>query len=163
MSLSVRLVLFPIAMVLASCASFETEFTSDPSCDWSEQKTFLWVPHDKDEIRRGAMIKTMIVEDLQAKGYQASQGDAAADFLVELTGGVVGTMETQVKTWDLRGPHDTQEAELVLVMIDGTTRDVLWRGRAKRRFPSDNPLEVEDELLRETIAALLAGFPPQAP
>ncbi|MEX1667706.1 DUF4136 domain-containing protein [Zhongshania guokunii] len=55
-----------------------------------------------------------------------------------------------------------EESSLMIDIIDPVTKKLVWRGTSKRVMPSLTTPEERRQYIRETVAAVLAKFPPAA-
>lgn len=149
----------------------EVEFDKD--VDFSRYKTFAWVPHQEPASNPANHIRiTRAVErELQAKGLAKAEAAAPADVYVYYQGRIEkkvqstsGPTESPWKTtpdqqWKVS--FDIKRAQvgtLVLELLDGQKKDVVWRGKGSELIRSPDEAE---ELINSAVNRLLAAYPPK--
>lgn len=165
-------------ITLVSCSSLRTYYDYDREADFSALRTYDWIDPDSgsavgtpenDLVNR--RIRAAVDRELAAQGYVVATADP--DFLVTSHVGVEQRIE--VHDWGysygrsygrhgmMVGSTDVREYDegtLILDVIDAETRNLIWRGTAKRAV-SRNPTPEESEAIISTaVAKILDKFPP---
>jgi hypothetical protein len=174
--------------LLAGCATpIETSSKSRPGTDFSEYKTFSWVPGTGNSSVIDAkpyldgQIRSAVAERLRVAGLtQVAEG--TGDLGVTFTVLVKDAYETQVfenvggsnvgayqyNNFSIEPMNATaettlyQKGTLAVNLADRTTGDMVWRGRAKAKIFEDAPQgpEVAKSRVDLAVVRMFAGFPP---
>ena len=163
---------FAAALLGAACSTLQISTDYDKGVDFSQYKTFSY--HDTGELKNdiwASRIENVLSEALAAKGLQkvASGGD------VWLVAHPRLSKQTQINTynsgwgygygWYGGGMSTSTVSEipvgtLVVDLVDGKKKDMVWRGIATDTLNPDNSPEDREKKLREVAAQLFAGYPP---
>jgi hypothetical protein len=157
---------------LVSCAPVAVQWDYDPDVDFSQYKTFAWMPR-KDGRKSGdpaltnpfleKRIKKATVKRLKASGYQTSQADP--DFLIAYYITFKKKKTVDVYRYGYRGPreadvHHYKEETLVLDFVDAESKQLIWRGWGSDAFrPAGGPEEQQKNIDR-IVDSILDKFPP---
>ena len=161
-----------------------------PDADVTQLRTFSLLPaprhlgagegsNDPMHVNSGSnrALRTALLQGFTARGYIVA--DSSPDFAVAYYATTRNKLD--IMRWDygyawwprwwhgwgLRGPVGPTEATeyaagtVVVDVIDGRTRDLLWRGKGLAPVSDDEP-EYERSL-RKTIRAIIARFPRAQP
>ena len=113
-----------------------------------------------------------IRSELAAKGFTYVANAQAADFAVDFTVGARDRLDVRSYPapggpWFGPGPWGSevrvdqyQEGTLAIDVFDVRTRRPVWRGQAEKEL-SQSDIDRSGPLIRETVAAVLASFPPK--
>jgi hypothetical protein len=163
-----------LAALAAGCSSVSTGSDYDESVRFGEYGSFAWVPPHPDKLiypmERNSILDRRIrgaVESvLEEKGYarETKEPDVLLGYFIKLQEKVDVTSwgygyrghswhggGVDVRTWT--------EGTLVLDVIDAKSKEVVWRGWAIGAVRS--PSSPSPEEVRETIAKVLAEYPPR--
>ena len=172
---------------LSGCSTMQISSDYDASTNFAGLKTYNWIPEpqkvsgdpkiDAPFIER--RIRDAVDNQLAAQGYDKRSSDAP-DFLVgyhvalekklavttmnEYYGVVVGPR------WHHSTPrwygsetyvYDYDEGSLVLDIIEGGSRKLIWRGFALARVDTTASAERKTKRINEAVKRILAQFPPK--
>ena len=187
-----RIALVSVAAIALACASVRVRTDYDDAIDFAPLKTYAWLdPPMREESRdeggqsgdpftQNTLVDKRVRDEVEAwfaaHGYQPAARGEEPDFLVryELVSQPV-TRDSPVVVTSGFGhygygygvgsgvgysPSTTyQEGTLILDVIDPATQQIAWRGygTSQQRDPHMSP-----KRLHETVAAILAKFPPKA-
>ena len=172
-----------MGLLAAGCAGVEIGYDYDASADFGRLRSYAWLPGPQPETGDPRLdntiidsrIRSAVDTTLAARGYQKDL-PSCADFLVAYHAGI--DRELEIDTIDryygpgpgprLRGPvmvtetvvRDYDQGTLLLDVLEGRSRALLWRGSAQARLtrrasPAERKARVDD-----AVARLLAKFPP---
>ena len=168
---------FAIAMCFASligCSSVDVTTEYDRDMNFAGFKTYDWMerhnPRDGGPtalnnpiIRKN--IQSAIERELQAKGMQ--QSDESPDVFIAIHTGVKDKVDVERHAyrygrWGRRvGSYTTveqyKEGSIVVVLVDGKTREMIWRGVAKDALSKG---ESRSDYVDEMIKELFKEYPP---
>jgi hypothetical protein len=188
-SLAVALI---AGLLLAGCSTLSVVSDYDPAFDFSQLRSYAWLQPgpaatgdprlDGNTLLRDR-VHAAVDAELAARGLKRLEDKTAADVLVTYT--VTLDRRTSVRTinhaygyapWGPPGYHfpgpyalgtDTyvyeyDEGTLIIDLVTPEERRLIWRGSGTdelrlRQTPGENAAAV-----RETVAAILEGFPPPA-
>ncbi|MBT4498598.1 MAG: DUF4136 domain-containing protein [Gemmatimonadetes bacterium] len=166
------LVCFVCLGLLAGCAPVAVQWDYDPDIDFSQYKTFAWMPR-KDGNKRGdpalanpfleKRIKKSAVEGLATRGFQADRKDP--DFLIAYYITFKKKKTVDVYRYGYRGPrevdvHHYKEGTLVLDFVDAGTRQLIWRGWGSDAFRPVGGPEEQQKNIDRIVDVILGKFPP---
>jgi len=176
------IVIFSLSVILSGCSPVTVNYDYDTSFDFSTLKSYRWldVPADfpANEITIGR-IKNAVDQQLKSKGF--GQVSAAPDFLISMLGfkdiireGVVtGSPYTGYTGYrGYGGPgrygdyerrfqvYEFEEGTLTLTFINAARNALIWEGTATVTIEPNSSTESKEKKTQETIAKLLANFPP---
>ncbi len=160
---------------LISCSSITVNQDYDPAYDFSNLKTFGFIPISSeagiDQLsadKLGNAIKT----ELLAKGYKL---ETPADF------GIALMFSSQTKTniqsygygygyggWGRAGMYGTggvdvtqyQQGTLIIDIIDMSQQKLIWRGTGSGAMSDSPSVETRTENINNAVNQILAQFPP---
>lgn len=169
-----------LALAQAGCSTFRVDHDYDPSADFSRLHSYAWLPHsveqsdpsiDTDLLR--VRVQRAVDTELEKKGFTPAPAGTTPDFLADYH---VYTKEkvdlvTFPSTWGY-GPgwywgmgtevqsREYTQGTLVIDFVDGTKKQLLWRGAASaeitpRRTPEERAARVD-----QAVQEILAPFPP---
>ncbi len=166
-------------LLLVGCSGVSVDSDFDPSADFSSLTTYRWLSTKASgdpALDSGLLqerIRRSVDAAMSAKGYRRSDG-GSTDFCVASHvskqskvdvetipagfgyvgwGGGLGT-ETEVDQYE--------EGTLMIDVIDGAGKKLLWRGTGKTRIASVGSPAARDKEVAEVVNAILAKFPPGA-
>jgi len=163
------ILLLLLAALLTSCSSVVVKSDYDPETNFTQYKTFDFMPHPN---KPGAnpfnqkRIEAAVEQALVAKGFQ-KQDSGRPDLLVAYHTNVRDKID--VDTYGYRygrygrrvGTYTTvreyQQGTLVIDFVDAQSKDLVWRGWAKGEVNDS----VSKEKVDDTVAKILAKYPPQ--
>ena len=176
------LTLATLVLLLWCCSPVMVSLDYDLSADFDKYRTFDWYPGPQpktgdvrvDSPLLDGRIRTAVTDTMLAKGYQRVN-DGRPDFFLAYhltirskieadtfnTGigfggypywGGVG-YETRIREYD--------EGMLIVDVIDVATDKLVWRGTGTRRVTETSDPEKTTRVVNQTVAEILAQFPPQ--
>ncbi|WP_211824911.1 DUF4136 domain-containing protein [Kistimonas asteriae] len=170
-----------LSLVLVACSSIKVDRDFDPGYQYTSLSRYAWLPqtdnkddYDKDSLQ-DRRIRAAVEHTLTEQGYQQVSPDQA-DFLVHyFTGSKTRRDESHVTVgmgyhtlpWSMGARTETrvrdyEEGQLTLDIIDPASRQLIWRGVAKRRLPETSTPEKRTVYIQEAVQETLAAFPPKA-
>lgn len=168
--------LYPRA--LSKQVSVTHNFSHD--VDFSRLKTYQWVPLSETMAGTAfgtdvlASMKIAFTDALEAKGFKRVK--ESPDFLVALYGVSEGRIQSTDwgynylwdstswgEYWEERriSTREYQEGTLVLDLLDGKKRELMWSGTAQAVLLEESSGAKRNERIDEAVAKLLDPFPPQ--
>jgi len=178
MPLSRHLVLILICVALAACRSVQVIVDFDPEEDFSNYRSYAWLPGSPEQSGNlavqspliDARVRQAVDRTLKEKGFEKrEQGQPDLYVAYHLSveskldvytvdryygryGYAVSIPETRVSQYD--------EGTLVIDIADAREKELVWRGTGiKRVQPSPQP-EKTTEAVNRAVAEILASFPP---
>ena len=169
-----RLLLLAV-VAAAACSQFRERVEYDPGADFARLHTYAWLPlsevdpADQRVLDRyiDRRIREAVARTLGAKGY-APAGGGAPDFLlnyrVSSGGRTAAPLGYYPGSWYVqRHAHQEtyDEGTLLIDVVDGATRTMIWRGAASTRLLPHISLERRVKRVDAAVAHILADFPPR--
>ena len=165
----------------------KVEFHYDSNFDFSSLKYYRWFELPGDVEAEELMIQRLrnaVDREMETKGFKQSL--ESPDFLISMQGFknnaiLAATRGTTYQPWNaggtrknpsadsLRGrqyrqtgysPNVYEEGKLTLTLINAANDQTVWEGIATGLIHSDTSPESREQRTHETIARLLADFPP---
>jgi uncharacterized protein DUF4136 len=159
-----------------ACSSVHVESTHDAAVNFSSLHTYAWLrpptlPREGSKSY-GWRVREAVDRDLAAKGF-APATTGAPDFLINYSVQTRRTYEAR----DIPAAHsettdfgrtgsgdayrvESQEGTLVLMILDPSTKKLIWRAEANTSLSRDLSPEKLTQRVNNVVAKLLAGFPP---
>ncbi len=169
-----------LLLLLAGCAP-PVYVEQDPAAALAGYHRFAWLPPApgavKDPILDSqifeARVQRAVLAELQTRGFQPVAADAGPDFLVtyhtvskqklESSGsnfsvGIVDAFPHGFGSVVVGGPdvQTREEGTLMLDVIDGRSKRLVWRGWMKSWVSQNN---YSDQAVAEAVQQILAKFP----
>ncbi|QFU05297.1 hypothetical protein FIU82_09790 [Pseudoalteromonas sp. THAF3] len=178
-----NLLLAGLVLLLGACAS-HPDFDYDKSVDFSQYKTFAWIPNAS--LTKGTnnyqiselmerRVQQAVNDELRAKGMELvslQQADVLINYHASVDTKVdVDTFSTGYGArWDYWGigynvQTTTREYEvgtLVIDVVDRSSNQLVWRAAKEGRLKKNQTPIERTEVVRESVADILSNFPPQA-
>ena len=173
-------------LLLSGCATTMSTFTDrDADADFSSYQTFSWIDEHpltvKDQIPVVAnplmesRIRNAIQQELTLRGFEFVPVAGDADLVVSFTVSARQQINTESQPVTYRGSwrwggtyvgdsvdiQTVTEGTLAIDFFDTQTRAPVWHGRAERSL-NKKERERSNELIKETVTAILADFPSPA-
>ena len=173
--------------LLVGCAGVEVEIDHDKSYPFQSLKAFTWMP-DTDK-RKGdprvyndladARVKNAVQAELIAKGYRKVEAEAEADFMVGYHSLLQDKMSAKTVNdfygyqgvwsngyWYQPGLPQTyvyeyEQGTLLLDIVDAESQRLVWRGSAQAELDRNPSPAKREKRLKNAVAEILKGFPPQ--
>ena len=148
-----------VSCLLLGCAEVKSHKSYDTYAEFSNFKTFDWAPGIEESFSKPKYVdnvKKVIETLMNAKGF--NQASNNPDFLIRITR--AEHFETSYAT--IYGPKiEVHEGKLMIQMLDGQSRYVVWEGIGRVTF--SEKFTPEEIMKNQKIAAekLLKEFPPK--
>ena len=170
-----------LSLVMVACSSIKVDRDFDPGYQFTTLSRYAWLPqadnkddYDKDSLQ-DKRIRAAADQTLATQGYQQVHPEQA-DFLIHyFTGSKTRRDETHVTVgmgyhtlpWTMGARTETrvrdyEEGQLTLDIIDPNSRQLIWRGVAKRRLPETSTPEKRTAFIQEAVQETLKDFPPES-
>ena len=160
-----------VVLVSAGCSSVSVNHDYDPQVNFSQYKTFSWLPipakatTNQLVVRR---IKDAMTRQLEAKGILLVSQNA--NFLIAMHGATKEKLEIQDWGYSSRraaywGQRDVSvqqytEGTLIVDFVDAQSKQMFWRGVATGAVDPNATPEKREKRMNEGVAKLLEKFPP---
>lgn len=183
-----HLLLIPLLVLLVACQSAPLQRDFDPDRDFSRYRNWGWKEPalqyrpDDPRIRSDLTeqrVRNALAEQLEQRGLRPATASAPAQVLVQAW--LIVEQRTQTYTsmsggaWGGAWPGfwgapiyadtrtvDYQVGTLQIDFYDAADGKLVWRGSTERILPRSAGAPAERErMLRETVAQLLAHYPPR--
>jgi Domain of unknown function (DUF4136) len=170
-----------LAVLLNSCASIQTKTQYDPKGNFSQYRTYQWIlavdkdvkdPEANDQLF-DRWVRTAVDSQLAAKGYK-QETSGSPDFLInyhtsmrdDLGSGASAYpyfVEGQGWGWwaSSKSSRSSFGGALILDVLDGGTRKIVWLGRAQAVVRSGESRDKKEKRVNEAVSKMLAHFPPE--
>ncbi|MEN8131355.1 MAG: DUF4136 domain-containing protein [Pseudomonadota bacterium] len=177
-------------VMLSACSTIEVSSEYDESIRFSDLKSYRWMPKkSKGQAEFSARykfldsrIRAAVDEELKGKGYER-QAAGAPDFFIRYSvwvetktsddklghwagwapriGPVDEGFQSNPDAWRTSRENDFEQGTLLLLISDGKTRRVIWRGTAQARVLPSEAKEKKEKKINEAVKKILARFPPK--
>jgi hypothetical protein len=153
--------------LLTGCSTVQVETDYDRSVDFTQYKTYRWIPHVKgtedNPLMNDQLIRSHVVNSVNA--YMAQKGyvkieDGTPDFLLAY----FFTARNRVDVTHHYGyyypstsVHKYKEGTLILDVVDASEKQLIWRGWATDVLQDRNQIASQIDY---TVGKLLKKFPP---
>ena len=162
-----------LALIGSTAAAQDVSYDYDRNADFSRLKTYAWVPGTnlKDELNH-KRIMDAIDAQLVLKGLTRVESPEQADVLVSYH--TAFGSELEINTFGTgwggyrlsrSGSARVQEVvtgTLMVVIMDGKSHDLIWRGIATKELDTDASPEKRDRNINKAAEKLFKKYPPQA-
>jgi len=163
---------FVLAASVSGCSSISTNYDYDDTYDFTQLRTYDWLPLPKDQRQNELILKRVKAElstGLADRGYREAKSNPTFRLAIHM-----GTeRRVQVDDWGYAyGRHygfgggrqlevyEYDEGTLIVDMVDAGTKKLFWRGTARKTVdPSATPEKIT-ATVQEAIAKVLRNFPP---
>lgn len=169
-----------VALLVASCSTYDYNHDFDPAVDFSKYKTYMWMqaadpgqphPTGMNELLEKRFVAA-IDANMAAKGYTKTDA-APADFIVHFMGTTAEKVDfTSYYTgWGYYGWYGGTQVEarsytegtIIIDVFDAQTKSMAWRGTVTGVLdPSATP-EERNMRIEEVVAGVMQRFPPGPP
>ncbi len=179
-----KLLLILSVLLLAACDTLQTNNDFDPSFDFSKLKTFTMLGGEVDEKIKnpllGKHINNAIYNFLISKGYKEAEASEEPDFSVSWFGAIDKKIHSEnirnysSRYYSTRGSnysgwrgYDTsfnveyEEGTLIIDIIDGHKRELIWRGQGKKYIGDKSKGDNVSERIYDAVSRIMATFPPK--
>ncbi len=169
-----RLTLFVLILIFASCAQIKVKTIYDPSADYMSYKTWCWLQgcelvyegpnylYDSSTIEA---VGNAVALEMYEKGF--TQGDENSDIFVDFhivvkEDSAIFAMvhEEDLPFWDTKEPefYHFLRGSLIIHIGDRRTGKMIWRSDA-RRLMALRP-DIQPHEIRKGVKKALKKFPP---
>lgn len=162
-------------LLCAACASLNVETQAAPEAAFGDLKTYAWLPNPPADLtdqfpRIGRIVRESVDAEMQLLGY-AEDPFGRPDFWVN-THVVDGRTDVRT-TWAFYGPRwdwlsalvgpriDVyNEGTLILDLLEGESRDLIWRGVATAAVQGGGRAQQDAErTVRQAVEKMLSRLP----
>lgn len=155
-----------LAIGFTSCSSVVVKSDFDESANFAQYKTFDFIAHRGGNPLNNKRIEAALEQELVAKGMQ-KQTAGKPDLLLAYHTNVKDKID--VDTYGYRygrygrrvGTYTTvqryKQGTLVVDLVDAEAKELVWRGWAQGEVNDS----VSKEKINDTVAKILAKYPPQ--
>ena len=173
-----------LVATLCGCASLTVSSDYDPSFDFSDYRTWSWLPGPQggSEDPRIAnelvddRVRAAVEKQLTARGYEL-RSTGTPDFRVRYHAAVEDAVDVRMLNrsygygpgWG--GPRGGvvtetyarkyEQGTLILDIVDANSEKLVWRGFAQAEVDRSATPEQRRQRIGDAIRQILAGFPPQ--
>jgi hypothetical protein len=186
-----KLTVVLLSAMLFACSGIEVKQDYDTAADFSSLKRYAWLPEqrpqDGEQVENSELVNNRIREAVDAvladNGYRRSDR-SQADFLVGYYYKVRQRTETRDRSrtgvgvgmgTGSRGSfgsigigiglggrdREYNQGMLTIDVINPRDNKLMWRGMAEQRLIWDSNPRKTTQRINETVAAVLAKFPPK--
>ncbi len=173
-----------VALAWLACAGLSVNADWDPQARFENLHTWAWLPGQVDGREQhqpeSPLVRRRIVAAIEdtfaARGYTQVEA-GTPDFWVAYHVAIESRLETRT-IYDGYGPgpwwygygwpyaetytEQYQVGTLLIDVIDGRRRELIWRGSAQSRIQDLRTPEEREKRVREAVRAILERFPPPA-
>lgn len=164
-----RIFMAPL-LALVACSTTHVSTDYDPSADFSAFHTFTLIEREHVFTENPLVLQRTydaIRAELSRKGFAYVSHLQQADFAVDFTVGAGDRLDMRDPVSGGSGQWGNQvdvrlyrEGTLAIDMYDARSRRPVWHGSAEKKL-SKYDIEHSAELIRDTVTAVLADFPPK--
>jgi hypothetical protein len=163
---------FILLAFAAGCATVSVNYDYDPDVNFTNLKTFNWLPNPKSTTRHGLVlnrVKVAVKRELKSKGIVMVSDNP--DFLIAIHGDKHS--RTTITDWGYSpgrygrywGPRNIdvyqyEEGTLILDFVDANIKELIWRGTATGIVDPDLSPEKRTEKINNAVMKILDKFPP---
>ncbi|GAA5216231.1 DUF4136 domain-containing protein [Corallincola platygyrae] len=171
-----------MSVSLFACASKpKTDVDYDTSYDFLAIKTYAWLEQPPEAAQTTSLhavrVKEAVDEELNRRGMQVVDAESA-DVLVayHLVVDTKYNVDNYYNQWGYRGYHRSRTTgfgmsttsrvreykvgTILVDLIDPKQKQVIWRGSVSSRLKKNVTPEERDVLIRQSVADLMAPYPP---
>ena len=166
------------------CQSISVSTDWDTSHDFSQYKSYAWLPEPPDQTAESARLHNALIDSrvreavnsqLASKGYRYSSIEGA-DLLVTYYLGLESKIDVDTiyssygygyRGWygAPAGPQTVvrqyEEGSLLLDFLEPKSRALLWRGSASTRVGGNSNPEKSRKTINAAVEKILKKFPPE--
>jgi hypothetical protein len=165
-----------LTLLLAACSTILVETDHDSSVDFSRFRTWAWDPATAHEpAAMDALVRPAVERELAAKGLgrvDTDTPDLHVEYSLAVEGRHVQTRSEQSYAYSRgtyggwgRGATEREwkyeEGSLTLLLSDGATGRVVWRGTAREVVDPQRTDAERKAVVDEAVGKLLRDFPPR--
>jgi len=154
-----------------ACSTVEVSTDYDSAANFSQYKTFAFLPMGKIDSITAGRVETAITRALQAKGLQRATGEG--DLKISVRGRMSHQKVITSVGWGgygwwrgWRGGMGTTTVQnvpigtLLVDLVDARADKLVWRGTATRALDASSTGAQKQEELDRAMAKLFAAYPP---
>ena len=177
-----KIPLFAIILLLATIICFSS-YAFDPNFDFSQLKTFSMLGGEIDAEIKNPLLKKHIDRSIKnyliQKGYQMVE-TGNADFSVSWFGAIDKKIHSETirnysnRYYNTRGSNysswrgydstynvEYEEGTLIINIIDGKKRELIWRGKGKKYIGDKAAGNNISEKVNDSVTRIMSTFPPK--
>jgi hypothetical protein len=174
-----------VTALLTGCASISVNYDYDTSADFTQYKSFSWMPMEGRDVAGGAAmanngllsmrVQSSVDAQMNARGLQKADGDS--DLLLAYHFGA--TDKIQVSDWGYNysgyyghggygyggrniDVYQYTEGTLLIDIVDAATNTLIWRGTGTGVVDSGqkSPEKIQANV-DKAVAEIMVSFPPR--
>jgi Domain of unknown function (DUF4136) len=159
------------ALVATNAAAQTVSYDYNRQADFTKLKTYAWVPGTglRDELNHQRVVAA-IEAQMQAKGFTKVESTGNPDVLIayqtvfdrnlEINGYGAGWAGYRFGRTGTARVEEVVMGSLIVVMVDGKTHSLLWRGTATREVDVNASPEKRDKNINKAAEKLFKKYPP---
>lgn len=167
-----------MALTAFGCATYTTHYDYDPVVRFVELSNYDWInPSVKGQTVNELTVKRIqaaVDRQLAEKGYNMDSSNP--DFLIAIHGGRETKVDVVDWGYNYRGydnyryspypgahridVYEYEEGTLILDLVDGDSRELIWRGSVTKVIDPSASLEKRERVINEAVGKVLENFPP---
>ena len=158
--------------LLMGCSPMTVQHDYDPDVDFSDFRSFTWMPLTSEETGAKSTftgpfvekrIKKSVLEVMSGKGYE--RDDDTPDFLVAYHLNYKRKSRVDVHGYGYWGPgavdvHRYREGTLIIDFVDPKTKELIWRGWSIAPIQSGSDPREEQDMIGLAVREILERYPP---
>ena len=162
-----NIIVLCLSILVSGCTAIKVDSNYDAGFDFSNLNSYSWLEMPVDfpvDNLSSRNIKTAIDQQMKNKGFSLTTG--AEDFIISLQGykntvrrAPQSTGPSQV-SGQLLESEQFQDGMFTVTIIDAKSYRLIWEGHAKGLVAPYLSTEDRIKKVNETVAKLLADFPP---
>jgi hypothetical protein len=169
--IKILIVLFLIGFIVSCSTTIDVTYNYDPQADFSELKTFDWMPAtNKAGIDR--FIVQHVNAELKAKGLTITSNNP--DFLIAefhakkdkahvvVTERGYNWGDREYRGIDRKLKYQYEEGSLILDFVDTKSKILIWRGVGKAEIQNVDTPEEKGKLINAAVKKILKKYPPSS-
>ena len=148
-----------VSFLVAGCAGVDTRRSYDAEAAFATFETYDWVPGVQESFsqpRFGDFIIKVGDKIMESKGFTKTSDQP--DFLIYIP---ATNRHKEVYTSIYGGRIEVFEGKLVINILDGKSRDIIWEGVVTMSLAEMDTPEKVEERIRISTHKLLGEFPPE--
>jgi hypothetical protein len=148
-----------LLLALAGCVVTEIDYDFDSLYDYGSLSTYGWVPPDAAEGIDPfvvSQVEKLVHQRMQATGYGLAK---EPDFVVTMRGGRDRELAPADGVGRRQLVFSPGQGALVIEFLDAETREVFWRGSARRELGEDVSQKKRRDVVFGAVTKILRHFP----
>jgi len=159
-----------LLLFISACSSVSVNYDYDKEADFTNYSTYKWL-HTKSvdsvDVEYSLdynVVRSVVDLNLISKGFVKKSG-GETDFLVIAYSGVYEKIKSSPwGNWYLEDYGNVDfynEGTLVIDVLDGTTKELIWRGLGRKRINDYDTSEDVVNIIKKVVDKILENYPPQ--